>query len=485
MNAADTGLNLITFEDPEVEFAQTLGGTAALAVPQTLVAEPGSEPTTKNTSTKPHIYTVQAGDTVAGIAADFDVSLHTILWANGLGSRSTISVNDHLTILPTTGVLHTVKLGDTVLALAEQYDAKASDIIQYNNLDEDASLRTGQKIIIPDGYIEPPLSTPKIVPDGNRVADGPTPAPAPVSGRGLLWPTTTKSISQYFRWGHTGIDIDNQSRPPIYAANSGTIEFAGWLGGYGNLVIVNHGSGLSTYYAHLDAFYVGKGQKVGIVGLGGLGHMGLPEPAALAHDLRGPITPILASAGMLQDVLGERADEDATMLAVNIQHGAEELMLRLDYLLAIVALAQSRSSLQLASWSMGPMLKEVKNGVAREARIRRQRVVVETPEDLPRLRADKHLVRLALIGVLQWGQRHTLQGATVTICAASAGEFVEVAVRHPGKSAGGEGQGLAISLARMVAQAHDGEFSVQQRKGPSVIYTLSLPVAGPASGGQV
>ena len=218
---------------------------------------------------------------------------------------------------------------------------------------------------------------------------------------------------------------------------------------------------------------------------GGLGHMGLPEPAALAHDLRGPITPILASAGMLQDVLGERADEDATMLAVNIQHGAEELMLRLDYLLAIVALAQSRSSLQLASWSMGPMLKEVKNGVAREARIRRQRVVVETPEDLPRLRADKHLVRLALIGVLQWGQRHSLQGATVTICAASAGEFVEVAVRHPGKSAGGEGQGLAISLARMVAQAHDGEFSVQQRKGPTVTYTLSLPVAGPASGGQV
>lgn len=262
INAADTGLNLITFEDPEVEFAQTLGGTAALAVPQTLVPEPGSDPETESRFSKPQIYTIQEGDTIAGIAAKFDVSVNTVLWANGLGTRSTIKTSDHLTILPTTGVLHTVQSGDTVLALAEKYDAKASDIMEYNDLDENASLKIGQKLVVPDGYIEPQVSTPKVVPDSSRIADGPTPPPVSSQGSGLIWPTASRHIAQYFRWGHTGIDIDNRAHPPVYAATDGVVEFAGWLGGYGNLLIVNHGNGLSTYYGHLDAFYAGEGQTV-------------------------------------------------------------------------------------------------------------------------------------------------------------------------------------------------------------------------------
>lgn len=263
-------LNVITFDDPEVQFAETLGGNAVVAPLQPLVPEPGTDESGQSSSrsgfpSKPHVYTVQDGDTIASIAAKFDVSINTVLWANGLGSRDIIKVGDHLTILPTTGVLHTVQSGDTVLAIASRYEAKASDIIEYNGLDEEAKLSIGQKIVIPDGYIEP-RTAPQVAPRDSQLArdesDGPTPPPAPVEGSGFIWPTITQHISQYFRWGHTGIDIDNRSRPAVFAAEAGTVEFTGWLGGYGNLVILNHGNGLSTYYAHLEKFYVSKGEHV-------------------------------------------------------------------------------------------------------------------------------------------------------------------------------------------------------------------------------
>jgi murein DD-endopeptidase MepM/ murein hydrolase activator NlpD len=181
-----------------------------------------------------------------------------------LSSRGLIKAGDHLTILPTTGVLHTVKSGETVLGIAKKYDADAKEIIAYNNI-QDHKINIGQKIIVPDGYIQAASSVPNIKAGDTRVASvdsGSAPASATVTGPGMVWPTTSRHISQYFRWGHTGIDIDNRAKPPIYAASSGTVEFAGWLGGYGNLIIINHGNGIQTYYAHLEQFYVNKGASV-------------------------------------------------------------------------------------------------------------------------------------------------------------------------------------------------------------------------------
>jgi murein DD-endopeptidase MepM/ murein hydrolase activator NlpD len=260
---AGIGIDLLTVDDPETNFANTLGGNAVLAPAMPQVPEPGTseEPPRRHQS---FVYTVAAGDTIDSIAAQHNISSNTVLWANGLNSNTTLKVGDHLTILPTTGVLHTVTAGDTVSEVANQYDAAAKDIIEYNGLTEDAKLSIGQKLIVPDGYIAP-RQAPSIVPQTERLAtepDGPAPPPAEVSGTGLTWPTTSKHLSQYFKWGHTGIDIDNRARPPVYAAATGTVEFAGWLGGYGNLLIINHGQGLTTYYAHLEKFYASEGQSV-------------------------------------------------------------------------------------------------------------------------------------------------------------------------------------------------------------------------------
>lgn len=259
----NAGIEIITFDDPETSFAATLGGNAVIAPLSPLVPEPGSA-TSEQQPKKPRIYTVQDGDTIASIAAQFNISANTILWANGITERDILKIGDHLTILPTTGVLHTVRSGDTVLAIAIKYDADLQATIAYNNLGEDAKLAIGQKIIVPDGYAHAtvPTSVPSIVSEDVKLATESPPDSAPSTGSGFAWPTASRHISQYFRWGHTGIDIDDRSRPPIYAAETGTIEFTGWLGGYGRLVVVNHGDGLSTYYAHVDKVYVTKGQKV-------------------------------------------------------------------------------------------------------------------------------------------------------------------------------------------------------------------------------
>ena len=67
------------------------------------------------------------------------------------------------------------------------------------------------------------------------------------------------------RWGrmHEGIDIGVSSGTPVHAAAAGTVIHAGWLGGYGNLVVIDHGNGLSTAYAHNSSFVVGTGASVG------------------------------------------------------------------------------------------------------------------------------------------------------------------------------------------------------------------------------
>lgn len=97
-------------------------------------------------------------------------------------------------------------------------------------------------------------------------------APAGQGGTGqFMWPCHGP-ITSYYGWRthpifgttkyHSGMDIAVDSGTPIYAADSGTIVYSGWLGGYGNCVMIDHGGGLVTLYAHNSALNVGEGQYV-------------------------------------------------------------------------------------------------------------------------------------------------------------------------------------------------------------------------------
>jgi murein DD-endopeptidase MepM/ murein hydrolase activator NlpD len=83
--------------------------------------------------------------------------------------------------------------------------------------------------------------------------------------RGLLWPVAGPVTSGFgWRWGrmHEGIDIAAPSGATIQASASGTVIYAGWMGGYGNLVVIDHGGGLATAYAHQSSIGSGIGQQV-------------------------------------------------------------------------------------------------------------------------------------------------------------------------------------------------------------------------------
>jgi murein DD-endopeptidase MepM/ murein hydrolase activator NlpD len=94
------------------------------------------------------------------------------------------------------------------------------------------------------------------------------------SASGFIWPVSGPITSGFgWRWGrmHEGIDIGAACGTPIRAAASGTIVYAGWMDGYGNITIVDHGGGMATAYGHQSAIYVGggsvsQGQTIGAVG---------------------------------------------------------------------------------------------------------------------------------------------------------------------------------------------------------------------------
>ena len=85
------------------------------------------------------------------------------------------------------------------------------------------------------------------------------------SAAGFIWPCDGVVVSGFgLRWGrmHEGVDIGCAYGTPNRAAASGTVIYSGWHGGYGNLVVVDHGNGLSTAYAHASSLLVGIGQSV-------------------------------------------------------------------------------------------------------------------------------------------------------------------------------------------------------------------------------
>ena len=97
------------------------------------------------------------------------------------------------------------------------------------------------------------------------------------SASGLIWPVSGVLTSGFgYRWGrlHAGIDISAPAGSSVRAAASGTVIYAGWMGGYGSLVVIDHGGGLATAYAHLSAIWIGsggvsQGQGIGAVGCTG------------------------------------------------------------------------------------------------------------------------------------------------------------------------------------------------------------------------
>lgn len=208
-------------------------------------------------------YEVKPGDTVSTIADKFGVSTDTIRWQNNLPSRDSIKIGQTLQILPITGVSHKVTKGDTIYSIAKKYDVDAQEIVNYpfNTFvnDETFEMAIGQSIIVPNGVKaeeipwSPVARVRQVTPDAGTV----------VASGNFIWPAQGRITTNY-AWYHQALDIANSAAPAILAADAGTVVVAGWPDnyGYGNRIIIDHGNGMRTLYAHLSKIYVSEGQTV-------------------------------------------------------------------------------------------------------------------------------------------------------------------------------------------------------------------------------
>jgi murein DD-endopeptidase MepM/ murein hydrolase activator NlpD len=216
-------------------------------------------------------YTVQEGDTLFSIGQRYKISVDAIRYINNLADADTISIGQTLNIPPITGIIHKVKKGDSLSTISKLYDVPSQAIADFNYLTDLASLQVGSELVIPDAKI-------------------PQVAQAPSSGTALeqvqfetgfkkgwcRWPTTSRIVTQYFSWYHSGLDVATSwfsAMPPIFACAGGRVVRAGWdPTGYGIMVIVDHGNGYQTLYAHLSKLrvsygdYVKQGDQVGVMG---------------------------------------------------------------------------------------------------------------------------------------------------------------------------------------------------------------------------
>ena len=203
------------------------------------------------------IYVVQEGDTLSAIAKMFDVSVNTIKWANDISPKGTIRVGQTLTILPVTGIKYTVKKGDTLASIAKRFEGDAEEIANFNGLE--GPLAVGTEIIIPDGVVSAPASSPKKVGSSYAMSAG-TPSQVGYYLRPIAGGLRSQGIH-----GYNGVDLAAPSGTPILASAEGDVIVAkatGWNGGDGQYVVVKHGNGSQTLYAHASSVIVSAGQHV-------------------------------------------------------------------------------------------------------------------------------------------------------------------------------------------------------------------------------
>jgi len=214
-------------------------------------------------------YTVARGDSVFGIAKAHNIKPETLLWANYdilQDSPDSIRPGQILNIPPTDGVYYKWQVGDTLDSISKKFDTSVDDILNWpgNNIDlTNPDIKPDSYVMVPGGHRE---FVQWIIPTVARGRSGTAsiggaacPNGGPVGSGAFIWPTANHFLSGNDYWsGHLGIDIAAGEGAPIWAADAGVVTIAqgGWNGGYGNVVMIDHGNGYATLYGHLSQINV-------------------------------------------------------------------------------------------------------------------------------------------------------------------------------------------------------------------------------------
>ncbi|MEJ5256910.1 MAG: M23 family metallopeptidase [Fervidobacterium sp.] len=203
-------------------------------------------------------YQVQSGDTIYSISKGFGIPIPVLLDWNPDVSISNLKIGQKLKIPFVPGIMYKPVKTIALSTLSKLFFVDPEEILAVNP-SIGSTISAGKEVFVPVGKVNTSFT---------QLAD-------------FIWPVYG-SISSEFGWRihpiynknmfHTGIDIKADTGTPVFASRSGKVKYAGWKSGYGNLIIIDHGNGIETYYAHLSkinvyvGLYVEKGDFIARVG---------------------------------------------------------------------------------------------------------------------------------------------------------------------------------------------------------------------------
>jgi len=209
-------------------------------------------------------YRVASGDTISGIAKKFGLTnVSSLISVNDIGNVRQLAAGQKLKIPSIDGVIYTVKKGDSLNSIVEKNKISMKQLLDVNELSSEV-LTAGQQLFLPGASLD-------------------SQALKTAMGDKFIMP-----ISAKFKWSspygvridpiagvksfHTGTDMACPTGTPILAAMSGKVITTGINRVYGNYVIIDHGNGYQTLYAHMSKIIAAKGQwvsqgtRIGLVG---------------------------------------------------------------------------------------------------------------------------------------------------------------------------------------------------------------------------
>ena len=226
------------------------------------------------------VHSVESGESLSSISEKYGVKVETIMWENGIANANSLRIGQTLLVPPVDGLSYKVASGDSIDKIAKKYSVSSEAIIAQNGL-ESETLAKGQALFLPGAKpiyqptaIANARGTTTVARSGRTSVSASPSTAAPSVGKIFIFPTNGK-ITQGYKAGHYAYDIADRSMPAVWAAGEGTIVKASsgtYGGGYGNHVIIDHGNGVKTLYAHMDSLnvyegqYVSQGDVLGIMG---------------------------------------------------------------------------------------------------------------------------------------------------------------------------------------------------------------------------
>lgn len=226
--------------------------------------------------------------------------------------------------------------------------------------------------------------------------------------------------------------------------------------------------------------------------------------SVLAHELRTPLSPLLTSAGMLQEVLPLKPGSIESKLLDNLLAGARILKEHIDDLLDVAAFQAGRFSLMPSWFAPRQAIEETWSFLAPEAEKKGQKLTLDVPRRLPDLKADRRCFQQVLQNLLLNAMKFSPIGTPITLRVRTQGTSLLVHVKDLGPGISKEeqarlfqpyfraeqdrqrfpGMGLGLALSRQIVEAHGGRIWVESGVGQGAVFSFSLPLAVQDAGAQ-